>query len=302
MKIAIAGGTGFIGSKLTTLLTAKGHSIYILTRDPSNRPVQSNVRYVKWLQPDDSSIQELEGIDAIINLAGESIGSGRWTTERKNRILQSRIQSTQALTDLIKQLSKKPSVLVNASAIGYYGNSYTETFNEASAPVEDNFLSTVVQAWEKEAQKASEYGVRVVYCRLGVVLDRQEGALPRMLLPYRLFAGGSLGDGKQWLSWIHIDDAVRMFEFALENQEISGPFNVTAPEPYQMSEFGKIISRVINRPHWLPTPSFALKVLLGEMSTLVLDGQKVIPEKAKTHGFRYSYPALEPALTNLLKT
>ena len=302
MKIAIAGGTGFIGSKLTKLLTANGHSIFILTRDPSNRPEQSNVRYVKWLQQSDSTTEELEGIDAIINLAGESIGSGRWTKERKNRILQSRIQSTQAITNLIKKLSKKPSVLVNASAIGYYGNSETDTFTEHSPPVEDNFLSTVVQSWEQEAEKASEYGVRVVYCRLGVVLDKQEGALPRMLLPYKLFAGGPLGDGKQWLSWIHVDDAVRMFEFTLEHEQIKGPFNVTAPEPYRMNEFGKIVSRVINRPHWLPTPSFALKMLLGEMSTLVLDGQKVIPEKAKTHDFRYSYPALEPALINLLKT
>jgi uncharacterized protein (TIGR01777 family) len=302
MKIAIAGGTGFIGSKLTSFLVSQGHTIFILTRDATNKPAKPNVTYIEWLHNTANPEEKLEGIDAIVNLAGESIGSGRWTPQRKKHILQSRIQSTQAVIQLLKGLTTKPKVLVNASAVGFYGNSKTETFTEDSKPIEECFLSDVVQKWEQEAQAAAMLGVRVVFCRLGVVLDSQEGALARMLLPYRLFAGGPLGSGDQWLSWIHVDDAVQMFAFSIENEKITGPLNVTAPFPYTMSDFGKMVAQVLNRPYWFPAPSIALKLLLGEMSTLVLDGQKVLPQKAIKHNYSFLYETLEPALTHLLKS
>ncbi|MFC0557511.1 TIGR01777 family oxidoreductase [Halalkalibacter alkalisediminis] len=302
MKIAIAGGTGFIGQKLTNHLISVGHSIYILTRDASNKPAKPNVTYIEWLTDGTEPAKSLGQVDAIVNLAGESIGASRWTSERKDQILQSRIQSTQSMVRLIEDLPIKPRVLVNASAIGYYGHSLTHTFTEESKPVEENFLSQVVQRWEQEAEAASVYGVRVTYCRLGVVLDSAEGALTRMLLPFRFFAGGPLGSGEQWLSWIHIDDVVKMFTFAIEHSEIKGPFNLTAPVPLKMNDFGKIVAHVLSRPYWLPAPSFALKLLLGEMSTLVLDGQKVLPHKAETAGYTFLHPSLEPALSNLLNS
>ncbi|ARK29014.1 TIGR01777 family oxidoreductase [Halalkalibacter krulwichiae] len=302
MQIAIAGGTGFIGTRLTDRLVDQGHTVYILTRDETNKPVKPNVYYVKWLDEEATPETVFNRIDAIVNLAGESIGSGRWTSIRKEQILNSRIESTRAITRLIEKLPIKPKVLVNASAIGYYGHSKTAIFTEESTPAKKDFLSDVVQKWEKEAEKATIFDLRVVYCRLGVVLHPNEGALAKMLLPYRLFAGGPLGTGDQWLSWIHIDDAIQMFQFAIEESRISGPFNVTAPSPCTMNEFGKQLARTLRRPHWLPAPSFALKALLGEMSTLVLDGQQVLPTKAiKTH-YSFLYPTLDSALTHLLKS
>ncbi|MDT8860971.1 TIGR01777 family oxidoreductase [Alkalihalobacillus sp. MEB130] len=301
MKIAIAGGTGFLGSKLTNLLLDHGHVVIILTRDATNKPEKPNVQYIEWLHPDSRPEEKMQDVDAIINLAGESIGASRWTPKRKQQILQSRINSTKSIVQLIEKLPSKPNVLVNASAIGFYGNSETDTFTEQSTPTDDSFLSHVVQEWEKEAEKATAFGVRVVYCRLGVVLDPKEGALKQMLLPYRLFIGGPLGTGKQWLSWIHIDDAIHMFKFVIEKDTIHGAFNVTAPHPCQMNEFGTELAKVLHRPHYLPTPGFALKILLGEMSTLVLDGQKVIPEKAISQNYPYLFPTLPLSLENLFE-
>lgn len=301
MKIAISGGSGFIGTKLTDRLVDQGHTVYILTRNAANKPAKSNVKYVEWLKDDTKPEVDLEGIDAFVNLAGESIGDGRWTSERKKQILESRIDSTRAVMDVLNKLNEKPDVLVNASAIGYYGNSQTETFTEDSPPIEMNFLADVVQKWEAEAAKASELGIRVAYCRLGIVLDKNEGALNRMLLPYRLFIGGTIGSGEQWLSWVHIDDVVGMFQFAIEHEEVEGPMNVTAPSPIQMKDFGKQVASVLNRPHWIPAPAFALKIILGEMSTLVLDGQKVLPKKSEELNYPYDFLSLKPALENLLK-
>ncbi|GAE31129.1 TIGR01777 family oxidoreductase [Alkalihalobacillus hemicellulosilyticus] len=301
MNIAIAGGSGLIGSALTEHLTKQGHTVYILTRDATNKPVKEKVHYVEWLHDKATPEKELQGVKAIINLAGESIGSGRWTEERKQAILNSRIESTRAVIDLIKQLTPTLRVLVNASAIGYYGHSTSKTFSEDSEPVDDSFLTKVVNSWETEAAKARDFGVRVAFCRLGIVLDKKEGALPKMLLPYKLFAGGNLGTGEQWMSWVHMDDVVRLFSLAIENSAIIGPLNVTAPNPVQMKEFGQTLASILNRPHWFPTPTFLLKVVLGEMSTLVLDGQKVLPKKSADFDYTFQYATLEPALTDTLK-
>jgi uncharacterized protein len=301
MKIAVTGGTGFIGSKLTSALTELGHSVYILTRNPDNKPEQPSVTYVKWLSDDAKPELELEGIDAIVNLAGESIGEGRWTKERKERIKSSRIDATREVISILQKLTKTPDVLVNASATGYYGNSSKVTFTEQSPPIERNFLADVVIDWESEASKAKELGVRTVYTRFGIVLSKEEGALNRMLLPYKLFAGGPLGSGTQWFSWVHIDDVIGLILFSLTNDTVEGPLNVTSPNPMQMNEFGKTVGEVLGRPHWIPAPSFALKIALGEMSTLVLDGQIVLPEKAEKLGYNHHYKELKPALLDLLK-
>ncbi|WP_100406392.1 TIGR01777 family oxidoreductase [Bacillus solitudinis] len=301
MKIAIAGGSGFIGNKLTKRLISLGHSLIILTRTAENKPPLPNTRYVEWLHNKSNPSSHLENIDAIINLAGESIGRQRWTNDRKASILNSRIQTTEELIDIISKLGKKPELLINASAIGYYGNSLTKTFTEDSLPVDKGFLADVVRRWETKASLAQSFGVRTVFCRLGVVLDKNEGALTKMLLPYKLFAGGTMGSGKQWISWIHIDDVIELFILAIEQHHIKGPLNLTSPNPLQMKEFGQTISSVLNRPHWLPAPSFALKIALGEMSTLVLDGQKVLPKKAILQGYQFKYPELTTALENTVK-
>ncbi|WP_209124080.1 TIGR01777 family oxidoreductase [Alkalihalobacillus sp. BA299] len=299
MNIAIAGGIGFIGTALTHHFTTQGHQVYILSRTPKEK--KKNLNYIQWLVPEANPLENLPPLDAFINLAGESIGSGRWTHQKKAQILNSRITTTKAAIKLLEQLEQKPSIFINASAVGYYGHSTTETFTEEQDQGgESNFLKDVVIQWEREAKKAELLGIRTVLPRLGLVLDPKEGALPKMLLPYRLFAGGALGSGKQWYSWIHIQDLVRIFEFAIENESIHGALNVTAPHPVQMTDMGRAIATILKRPHWLPTPSVALKVILGEMSSLLLDGQRVIPKKALNNGFKFTYSTIDKALNNIL--
>ncbi|HET7578830.1 MAG TPA: TIGR01777 family oxidoreductase [Bacillales bacterium] len=300
MHVAITGGTGFVGRALTDSLIKDDHQVSVLTRNPANKPEKPGVTYVKWLVDNASPANELENVDAIVNLAGTSINSGRWTKSRKKEILNSRIKATEAVINLIDELSPKPSVLANASAVGYYGMSESETFTEDSRVHAEDFLAGVAQRWEEEASKATQYDVRTVFCRFGVILGTDEGALPQMILPYKFGAGGTVGSGKQWLSWVHIDDVVGMIRFAIETREMSGPLNVTAPEPKRMKAFGKTIGEVLNRPHWMPVPGFAMKAALGEMSSLLLQGQRVLPEKAKQHGYPFHYPELKPALNSLL--
>ncbi|MFD3448101.1 TIGR01777 family oxidoreductase [Microbacteriaceae bacterium 4G12] len=297
MRIAISGGTGFIGRALSAYLASNGHTVYILSRS-NHAATEANIHYIQWKAEDESF--PLTSIDAFINLAGESINSGRWTKERKERILTSRIYITKGNIRQLTALPKPPKVFINASAIGYYGTSLTETFTERHLRHGDDFLATTVVAWEQEAAKAEEFGIRTVYTRFGIVLGKDGGALPKMLLPYQLFIGGTVGSGKQWMSWVHLDDVVKMITFALETEAIQGPLNITAPHPITMKEFSQVIAKVMKKPHWIPVPSFALKLLLGEMSTLILDGQKVLPEKALHNGYVYSYANLEEALMNIL--
>lgn len=299
MHIVIAGGTGFVGNALTANLTADGHRVTVLTRDPDTKPPKPNVTYVKWLTGNNPPANELRNVDAIVNLAGASINSGRWTTKRKKEILHSRIHATEAVIDIMKRLPVKPSVLVNASAIGYYGMSETETFTEESIVEADDFLAGVVRRWEEEARMAENEGIRTVVARFGVILGI-DGALPRMVLPYKLWAGGTVGSGRQWLSWVHIDDVVGIIRLAIENTDIKGPLNVTAPEPERMKEFGETIGQVMNRPHWIPVPAFVMRTALGEMSNLLLKGQRVLPEKATEQGYTFRYPRLHLALQQLL--
>lgn len=302
MKIAIAGGTGFVGSALTNALLSKGHEIFILTRNPKKSSKNDKLHYVEWLHDNSAPETSLNGIEAIINLAGESINSGRWTEERKKRILNSRIESTREIIRIIKALNPKPTCLINASAIGIYGSSVDQTFTENSTGTGNDFLAETVKAWEHEALEAEKFKVRTVLTRFGIILGEEEGALPRMVLPYKLFGGGTVGSGKQWLSWVHIEDVINIILYCLDNIDIHGPVNVVSPHPATMKEFGKTIGRVLHRPHWLPVPGIALKLLLGEMSTLVLDGQKVLPEKLVENGYPFSHSHLEEALSDILQS
>jgi uncharacterized protein len=299
MKIAIAGGTGFVGMALVNELSKYDHEIVILTRRTRKSSEKANVRYTQWLTDNANPVMDLQDTDIFINLAGESINSGRWTEERKSKILSSRIEAVDAVLDIINQLDRKPQALINASAIGIYGTSQTKVFTENNEKLGTDFLAETVVNWEQEASKAVSLGIRTVLCRFGIILEKDAGALPKMLMPYKWFIGGNIGSGKQWMSWIHLEDVVKGIIFAIENKQIQGPVNFTAPHPVMMSDFGKTLAQVLHRPHWLPVPSFALRLLLGEMSTLVVDGQKVLPNKLLDHGFQFQYPTLEKALKNI---
>ncbi|WP_096155496.1 MULTISPECIES: TIGR01777 family oxidoreductase [Bacillus] len=301
MDIAIAGGTGLVGQDLTEYLINNGHRVYILTRDTSNKENTEQIKYVEWLTGSATPEVELHSVDAFVNLAGESINSGRWTEERKHRILESRIASTKEIVRIMSEMVNKPSVLINASAIGYYGTSESAVFTENDKKAGNDFLASTVSQWEEEALHAESHGIRTVLTRFGIILDKQEGALPRMILPYKFFAGGPVGSGQQWMSWIHIKDVVHIIDYCIQNKNIQGAVNVTAPHPKKMNEFGKTIGKVMNRPHWIPAPSFALKMALGEMSDLVLKGQKVMPAKLERSGFEFSFTQLEDALNDILK-
>ena len=295
----MTGGTGFVGHALINELTKKGHEIFILTRNGSNRENSSLITYVQWLNEGDQPSESLEGIDVFINLAGESINSGRWTKERKKKIIDSRIDATKEVLHILSHLQKKPQILINASAIGYYGISDTQTFTEKSSEFGTDFLAKTVQQWETEASKAREFNIRTVFCRFGIILDKADGALPRIALPYKLLAGGTVGSGNQWVSWIHLKDVIGGIEFTISNESIEGPVNFTAPAPVSMKEFGRTLGSVLQRPHWIPAPEFALKAALGEMSMLVLEGQRVVPEKLLSHGYSFAFENLHDALTDI---
>ncbi|WP_242220649.1 TIGR01777 family oxidoreductase [Bacillus cereus group sp. BfR-BA-01380] len=297
MEIAISGGTGFIGKALTLYLASNGHTVYILTRHLRENHSPANIRYINW--DADASEFPLSSVDIVINLAGESINNGRWTKKQKEKIINSRINTTKGLIEQLQTLNHYPNTFINASAIGYYGTSETDLFTEEHPKQGNDFLATTVQLWEEEASKATDLGIRTIYTRFGIVLGKDGGALPKMLLPYQFFIGGTIGSGNQLLSWVHLEDVVQMIDFAIHTKEISGAFNITAPHPVTMKEFGRTIAKVLYRPHWLPVPAFALKTLLGEMSSLILQGQRVLPQKAIQHGYTHSYATLEHALQNI---
>lgn len=295
MKIVMAGTSGFIGKPLEASL-AKDHEVVRLTRRPAPGAA---VRQVAW---DPSSqgewVKEIDGADAVINLSGESIAGGRWTNDRKKALITSRLNSTRAIVDAIARASARPKVLLNASGIGGYGPRDASPVDE-SAPYGSDFLADLCREWERQAQKAESFGVRVVLLRTGLVLGHG-GALEKMLLPFRLGLGGPLGDGKQVYSWIHIDDEVGAIRFALENSQVRGPVNLTAPQPAVMKDFAKTLGRVLGRPAFLPAPAFALRMLLGEMAGMLLTGQNARPAALEKAGYRFRYPELEGALRAIL--
>lgn len=299
MKIAITGGTGFAGNEMTKLFRQRGHEVFILTRSP--KPSENGVHYVGWLTEGAKPEQKLAGIDAMVNLAGSSINDGHWDDEQKKLIYKSRVEATNEVLRIIKELEQKPKVLVNASAVGIYPASTEKSYTEESTERGDDFLAKTVIEWERLASQAKNDGVRVALGRFGIILGKKDGALPLMALPYKLFGGGTVGSGRQWLSWIHVHDVARAVLFAIETQDLTGPFNVTAPYPKRMKDFGKEIARALGRPHWLPVPEFALKAALGDKSRLVLEGQRVLPKVLQQHGFEFAYPDLRSALADIYK-
>ncbi|WP_057760507.1 TIGR01777 family oxidoreductase [Cytobacillus praedii] len=299
MKIAVTGGTGFVGHALTKELIQNGHEVFILTRNIDGKENKKSITYVQWLNEGDRPWEILEDVDVFINLAGESINSGRWSVKRKKSILESRISATNEVEKILSRLKKKPEVLIQASAVGYYGISDSEAFTEESNLAGDDFLARTVQQWEATAWKVKDLGIRTVYCRFGIILDNIDGALPRITLPYKAFAGGTVGSGHQWVSWIHLKDVIGGILFVIANQHVKGPVNFTAPNPVKMKEFGQTLGKVLHRPHWIPAPRIALKIALGEMSILVLEGQKVLPQKLLAHGYSFLYKDLKNALEDI---
>jgi uncharacterized protein len=304
MNIVLAGGRGLIGKRLVQRLHERGDSVILLTRKQQSVS-QPSIPFIKFVLWDAATVStwsaELEVADAVINLSGEPIAAKRWTTEQKHRIIASRIVSTRAITEAIHRAQHKPKVLLNASAVGFYGNVSDGEVME-KFPRGNGFLAGVCEQWEREAVNAQRDGVRVALLRTGIVLDANGGALQNLLLPFQLFLGGYLGNGKQWFPWIHIEDEVSAIMFALENSKIEGAVNLAVPEIVRMKEFCSILGMVLHRPSWMPVPAFALKLLLGELAqSLLLDGQKAIPQKLMDNGFKFRYPKLQEALENLLK-
>lgn len=302
MKIVITGGTGFIGRALCTTLIQGGHRVFVLTRQTGqvrHRP-ELPLQAVEWNAQDSGPWEQvLEGADAVINLAGASIADARWTDVRKQLITDSRILTTRLLVKAFSRWSSKPATFISASGIGYYGATDDRRLDEGAARGE-GFLADLCLGWESEALRAAEFGARVVTLRTGMVLEQDGGALSKMLFPFRFFAGGPIMPGNQWVSWIHRRDHIGLIQWALNTSTVSGPINAVAPEPVTMKTFCEVLGQVLHRPSWLPVPRFALNVLLGELSTLMTTGQRVIPAKAMAGGYRFQYPTLEPALQAIL--
>ncbi len=298
MRILIAGGTGLIGNALGRYLLAKGASVVTLTRTSSPKNPINGVKYVVWGGHERDWMEYLNEVDAVVNLAGESLGSGRWNAAKKHRNLQSRLDAGTNLVEAINRAIRKPFLFVQSSAIGYYGTDLVESFDESS-PNGKDYLAGIAQSWEDSTLPVEGMGVIRSIIRTGIVLDRREGALARMLLPYKLFVGGPLGSGRQWMSWIHLADEVGAIYHILFNR-LGGAFNLTAPHPVRNREMGMTIAETLSRPYWMPVPGFALKALFGEMSTLVLDGQKVLPNHLLETGYEFQFPNLSSALKDVL--
>ncbi|MCC7105167.1 MAG: TIGR01777 family oxidoreductase [Chloroflexi bacterium] len=303
MRIAVTGATGLIGRPLVRDLRERGHQVVVLTRRVENakRVLGPDLETVAWgpAAGGDRLESTLATVQAVVNLAGESIASGRWTEERKGRIMDSRARGTRALVEVIAGLPRdqRPGVLVKASGVGDYGPR-GQPVDESSPPGAD-FLARVCVAWENEAIKAEAAGVRTVRLRTGVVLGRRGGVLPLMLLPFKLYLGGPLGNGQQPFPWVHLDDVVGLYNTALTQERVSGPVNAVAPEVLTNREFSARLAESIGRPSWLPVPAVAIKLALGERSTLLLDGQNVKPVRALEIGYRFRFRTVDLALRDL---
>lgn len=300
MRVVITGGTGLIGSEVARDLGSTGHEIVILTRNPTKATLPPNTRAVQWDGRTATGWSNLiDGDTAVVHLAGESIASGRWTDSKKLRIRESRVESGKAVLAAIRQASEKPRVLLQGSAVGYYGPHGNEAVTESSPPGND-FLANVCVEWEDSTAEAESLGVRRALLRTGIVLSRKGGALPKMALPFRLMAGGPLGSGRQWVPWIHIADEVAAIRFLLEREDARGPFNLTAPRPLTNRDFSSALGRALHRPAFAPAPGIALRAVLGEMADMLLQGQRAVPHRLMEMGYAFRYPEALHALRNLL--
>jgi len=304
MRILVSGSTGFLGTELVETLEQQGHAVGRLMRPGTARKstARADPQAVQWdpvAGQFDAAVAE--GAEALIHLAGASIAGGRWNASRKELLRTSRIDATRHLIGALAKLRRPPRVIVAASAIGYYGNRSDETLTEASAPGND-FLAVACQEWEAEAARGAEFGARVVSLRFGIILAAHGGALPRMALPFKLGAGGRLGDGRQWMSWLTLRETVRIIQFALTNSVLAGPVNAVTPNPIRNSEFTRVLAKTLHRPAVFPAPAFALRMALGEMAdALLLISQKVIPSKLADSGYAFLQPSLATALADMFR-
>ena len=296
MHILITGGTGFIGLALSEYFAKMGYSISILTRNITNKALPANVTLLN-----DLSLNE-QPFDVIINLAGEPLSKKRWNSAFKQKIYDSRINMTNLVIDYIKQCHIKPKVLLSASAIGFYGDSLDEIFNEESQQTHQTFPQKLCHDWEERALQAQKYGVRVCILRLGVVLEKHGGALAEMVTPFKLGLGATLGHGKQWMSWVHLNDVVGMIDFLMHHSDLNGPFNLTAPAPVTNKEFTKMLAKQLRRPSFLNMPRCVAKIAFGEMAgALLLSGQNVVPYRIRNAGYIFKHPTLKDALATIFK-
>jgi len=301
MKILVTGSTGLVGTALSAALARDGHTVCRLLRPQSKLPAGSKDGFdVAWNPATGELGGAGVGADAVVNLAGASIADGRWGDERKKLLRTSRIETTRALVNALAKMSARPRVLVSASAIGIYGSRGDEVLTEESAPGTD-FLSGLAREWEAEALKAEALGIRVVLARFGIILSRNGGALPKMMLPFKFGAGGKLGSGKQWMSWVTLEDVAGILKFAIENSAARGPVNVVAPGAVQNAEFTKVLAKTMRRPALFPAPAVTLRLALGEMAdALLLSSQRVKPERLQQLGYSFLYSELPAALSAVL--
>jgi uncharacterized protein len=298
MNVTITGGTGFVGKQLIKVLLASSHEVRILGRSPKTG-FPAGVHSFLWdAAKFDPPPESLEAADAIVHLAGEPVAQ-RWSPKIRDRIRNSRVEGTRRLVNALAKMDRPPATLISASAVGYYGDRGDEELDETSEPG-TGFLPEVCQQWEAEAGRATEFGIRVVMLRIGVVLGAGGGALNQMLPPFRMFVGGQMGPGTQWTAWIHLDDLAGLIRHALEKPEVSGVVNATAPNPVRSSQFTRVLARTIRRPALFTVPKKGLQFLFGDMSQIMLTSQRALPKAAQSTGYNFQYPELAQALKNLL--
>lgn len=299
MKVVIAGGSGLIGRALSAHLAWAGHTVVVLTRDASAHPATVAIRRVDW-QPDGSVgpwASEVDGAAAVVNLTGAGIADGRWSEERRRELRASRVLPTRSLVAAVRQASARPVVFLQGSAMGFYGSSLDDREIDESFPPGDDFLGQLCVAWEAEAHAATALGTRLVLMRSGLVLTPEGGVLGRLRLPFQFFAGGPIASGRQYMSWIHIDDWVAMATWALTTPVVTGAINATAPVPVTNEEFTKAFAKALGRPAWLRVPALALRAVYGEMAlAMLIKGQRLIPKHARALGFNFKYPTIEEAM------
>jgi len=299
MRVLMTGASGLVGTALAVELRMAGATVIRFVR-PGTTAAAGDVAWNP--ETGEMDLAAAEGADVVVNLAGASIGGGRWTAKRKALLRSSRVDLTERLVAGLGRLKKPPAVLLSASAIGYYGDRGEESLTETS-PSGQGFLATISKDWETAAMKAEQFGMRTVIARFGIVLAKNGGALPQMLTPFKMGVGGRIGSGKQWMSWVALDDVVGAIRFAIEDASVRGPVNVVAPNPARNADFTRVLARVLRRPAIFPAPAFALRLMLGEMAdALLLSSQRVVPEKLTAGGFRFQFADLEAALRRALRS
>jgi len=302
MRLVISGGTGLIGGALARAALAAGDEVFILSRNPAPERLPQGAQGVAWDAQRPEMWQEaLEGADAVVNLAGASVAGGRWTEKRKALLRQSRVRVGESLAQAILQLKHPPRVLVQASGVGYYGRRVESPVDESAPPGSDFLARLAAEAWEPSTAPVETRGVRRVIIRTGLVLSAEGGSLPLMALPFRLFLGGPMGDGRQWVPWIHLHDEVAAIRFLIAHPDATGPFNLVAPGIVRNAKFGRLLAQTLHRPYWFPTPAPLLRLVLGEMASLILEGQRAVPRRLLELGFTFRYPHLEEALRQLFE-